>query len=212
MRDTRPNNKRTLQSGQGLYGTRQTATRPRPGGQTRPAAPLPPRLPAGARTVPLPMFLGAGAAWGKPSSVPAVDPGHLAGALGRHRIRKGDRAHVDPRHAGVPCHHPPSPTPSAVGSGSRGQEWGRACGTGAPELGAAPREPPRVPACRANTVLLLVSSRVRPPPGRAAPARRPAAAAGHRAAPSRRPGQGQGGGTRVESWGGGQRGTSKLTN
>lgn len=106
MRDTRPNNKRTLQSGQGLYGTRQTATRPQPDTARSPApAPLACRRPS----FPSPMFLGAGAVSGKPSSVLAVDPGHLTGALVRHRIRKGDRALGDPRRARLPCHHPALP-------------------------------------------------------------------------------------------------------
>lgn len=85
--------------------------RPQPGrGQAARHGPRPRSRPACLQAPefsPCPCFPGA--ARGKPSSIPAVDPGHLAGALVRHRIRKGDRAPVDPRRARLPCHHPPLP-------------------------------------------------------------------------------------------------------
>lgn len=114
MRDTRPNNKRTLQSGQGLYGTRQTATRPRP-------APLPPRV------FPLPVFLGAGAASGKPSSVPAV-----ARRSARSPPNSGGRIPAVPASPGPAGPSCPRWAPLA-GNGLR---------TGAPGLGAAPGSRP----------------------------------------------------------------------
>lgn len=109
MRDTRPNNKRTLQSGRGLYwhtperspasatakqldkarGSRSPlACLQAPESVPRPRPPLHPH--------PLPLFLGSGAAARKPGSIPD-GLGHLTSVLVCHRFQKGDRGPADPR-------------------------------------------------------------------------------------------------------------------
>lgn len=97
---------------------------------------------------------------GQPRENPAPSLLSLAGALVRHPIREGESP---------PCPPPPAPPARPVlgglrqpgtGSGREPQGW-------ALPPGAAP-----VPACRANTLLLLVSSRGQPPAGRAAPGHR----------------------------------------
>lgn len=198
MRDTRPNNKRTLQSGQGLYWhTPDRSPAPATAKQLDtargpPRPPRPPRLPASARVSPLLVFL-----WGRGSSRkvrlsprrwPASRPRPPRFSSRLPPISEGQL-----QIPAVPVSLPP-PVPFAPFLGgfgrpaiSRGREQRRACGRGGPQSKLLRPEGGggAVPGARlsGNTVLLLLSTWGRLSPGRAGRARRPGRGCGTQRCP-----------------------------
>lgn len=193
MRDTRPNNKRTLQSGQGLYWhTPDRSPAPATAKQLD-TAPAPAPLACKCPKLPLArLFVGPGQQQESqaPSPPPARQPAS-ATSLQRSFAADFGRATADPRRARLPATTRPCLPPSPVGLGASplagvGNSAGPAAGAApkasccAPEAAAGPF---RVPACRASTVLLLLSTWGQLSPGRAGHARRPGRGCGAQRCP-----------------------------